>query len=73
MFRKLLGGRPMRRESTAFVDHVSGATVGYYIDTLGRRWMAENRWSLFRVPAAHYGITAKTEDAHPPTKEVEKP
>lgn len=66
MFRKLLGGRPMRRESTAFVDRVSGATVGYYIDTLGRRWMAENRWSLFRVPAAHHGITAKAEGGAKP-------
>ena len=53
MFKKLLGGRPMRRESFAFTDKCSGASVSYYIDRLGRRWMAETRWSLFRVPAAH--------------------
>ena len=53
LLKKLLGGRPMRRESLAFVDKCSGASVNYYVDTLGRRWMAENRWALFRVPAAH--------------------
>ena len=53
MFKKLLGGRPMRRESFAFTDKCSGASVRYYIDRLGRRWLAESRWSLFRVPAAH--------------------
>lgn len=45
----------MRRESLAFVDRCSGASVSYYVDTLGRRWLAENRWALFRVPAeAHH-------------------
>jgi hypothetical protein len=53
LLKKLLGGRPMRREAFAFNDQCSGASVGYYIDSLGRRWMAENRWALFRVPAAH--------------------
>ena len=53
LLKSLLGGRPMRRESFAFRDQCSGASVNYYIDSLGRRWMAENRWSLFRVHAAH--------------------
>jgi len=52
MLRNILGGRPMRYECRAFVDSVSGASVNYYVDTMGRRWLAENRWSLFRVPAA---------------------
>ena len=60
ILKQLLGGRPMRRESLAFVDRCPGASVSYYVDTLGRRWLAENRWALFRVPAeAHHGITAQ--------------
>ena len=52
----------MRRESLAFVDRCSGASVSYYVDTLGRRWLAENRWALFRVPAgAHHGITQRAD------------
>lgn len=46
---KLLGGRPMRYEGCAFVDRVSGKEVNRYTDTLGRKWLAENRWALFRV------------------------
>lgn len=52
IFANLFGGRPMKREGLAFVDKVSGASVNYYTDRLGRRWMAENAWSLFRVPVA---------------------
>ena len=49
---KLAGGRPMKREGTAFVDCVSGKSVVYYRDWFGRRWMADNgAWSLFRVAA----------------------
>jgi hypothetical protein len=51
--KTLLGGRPMRREAFAFRDQCSGASVSYYRDSLGRLWLAENRWALFRVPAAH--------------------
>lgn len=51
MLKQLLGGRPMRYESSAFTDRVSGARVNYYLDRFGRRWMAESRWALFRVPA----------------------
>lgn len=52
---KLFGGRPMKREGLAFVDKVSGASVNFYTDRLGRRWIAENAWSLLRVPAAKAG------------------
>ena len=53
----------MRRESLAFVDRCSGASVSYYVDTLGRRWLAENRWALFRVPdEAHHGITQRAQE-----------
>ena len=63
LLKKLLGGRPMRRESLAFVDRCSGASVSYYVDTLGRRWLAENRWALFRVPdEAHHGITQRAQE-----------
>jgi hypothetical protein len=47
--RLLLGGRPMRFEKFAFTDVVSGLPVNYYTDTLGRKWMANTAWSLFRV------------------------
>lgn len=35
----------------AFTDCVSGRCVFYWRDTLGRKWMAEGAWSLFRVEA----------------------
>ena len=49
--RNLLGGRPMKRDGYAFTDKVSGRPVYYWLDRLGRRWMAEGAWSLFRVSA----------------------
>lgn len=51
MLKKLLGGRPMRRTSFAFTDVVSGKPVYYFIDRLGRRWLAEHRWARFRISA----------------------
>lgn len=48
---RLTGGRPMKLEGLAFVDKVSGRPVNYYVDSFGRRWMAEGRWSRFRVLA----------------------
>ena len=45
------GGRPMRVIEYAFTDAVSGRGVWYWRDRVGRVWMAENAWSLFRVPA----------------------
>lgn len=47
---KLTGGRPMRRIGYAFTDVVSGAAVYYWRDRLGRVWMAEGAFSMFRVP-----------------------
>jgi len=47
--RRILGGRPMKHEGCAFVDQVSGKEVNRYTDTLGRKWLANTRWSLFRV------------------------
>lgn len=32
-----------------FVDHVSGENVCLFEDKFGRKYMAENKWSLFRV------------------------
>lgn len=46
---RILGGRPMRLIEPLFTDTVSGKAVGLYEDTLGRQWMAEGPWSLFRV------------------------
>jgi hypothetical protein len=43
----------MMRNGLAFRDVVSGAFVYFWVDTLGRRWLAEGPWSLFRVPVGH--------------------
>jgi hypothetical protein len=45
----ILGGRPMYYDGFAFTDIVSGFSVNHFTDRLGRRWLANNRWSLFRV------------------------
>jgi hypothetical protein len=50
-FFKLTGGRPMIRIDCAFIDVVSGQEVNHYKDRLGRFWLAESEWSLFRVEA----------------------
>lgn len=50
---RLLGGRPMRLVGPAFLDRVSGCMVNYYEDRFGRAWLAESRWSLFRVTPRH--------------------
>lgn len=47
---KLLGGRPMQCIDQLFIDRISGEAVNLYEDRLGRRWMANTRWALFRVP-----------------------
>jgi len=49
MFSKLLGGRPMAFVTFMFNDIVSGRPVNIFRDKLGRYWMAEHKWSLFRV------------------------
>lgn len=49
VFQILLGGRPMKRIASGFVDIVSGNSVDLYEDSFGRRWYAESPWSQFRV------------------------
>lgn len=39
----------MKIDSLAFIDKVSGARVYNVTDRLGRKWLAEGRWNLFRV------------------------
>lgn len=39
----------MRRLGHALTDRVTGNSVYYWQDKLGRYWMAEGPWSLFRV------------------------
>lgn len=46
---RLLGGRPMMCEGFAFTDLVSGRSVYYWRDRLGRPWLAESAWASFRV------------------------
>ena len=48
-FYKLTGGRPMIYKDHAFIDVVSGREVKYYTDYFGRNWMANTKWSSFRV------------------------
>lgn len=45
----LTGGRPMRNDGFAFTDKVTGRMIYHWTDKSGRKWIAENRWSLFRV------------------------
>lgn len=47
----ITGGRPMKRLSYRFTDHISGKCVYHYEDLYGRVWMATSSWALFRVPA----------------------
>lgn len=49
LFWWLTGGRPMQLDGFAFTDTVVNQPVYYFTDRFGRRWMAHNRWSLFRV------------------------
>lgn len=42
IFQILLGGRPMKRIASGFVDIVSGNSVDLYEDSFGRRWYAES-------------------------------
>lgn len=49
LFYHLTGGRPMIDKGYNFTDCVSGERVRNYVDFYGRKWMATNKWSLFRV------------------------
>lgn len=45
----------MYRLNLSFTDVVSGERVHYWVDRLGRFWMAHGAWSLFRVPSTYKG------------------
>ena len=51
LFAYITGGRPMKRLSYQFQDHITGKCVYRYEDYYGRIWMATSRWALLRVPA----------------------
>lgn len=54
LFYRLTGGRPMKLIGFAFTDVVDGQAVNYYIDKFDRVWMANSRWSRFRVTRREY-------------------
>lgn len=45
---RMTGGRPMFRGKRLFVDKVDGREVFCYMDRLGRTWMANRGFTLFR-------------------------
>lgn len=47
-------GYPMKYLNFAFTDVVSGKPVNYYSGSNGKIYMANYRWSLFRVETASY-------------------
>ena len=49
IFYKLADGRPMDKIRFEFNDVVSGEKVYSFIDKFDRKWLATNKWSLFRV------------------------
>lgn len=56
LFFRVTGGRPMRLECSAFWDGVSQKPVFYFRDRLRNvRYMANSKWSLFRVEAKSQG------------------
>ena len=59
-FWNLTGGRPMTHRGHAFTDCVSGQSVHHWRDRLGRDWLAEGAWSLFR--AAHPTTSQQNKD-----------
>lgn len=48
-FWRLTGGRPMKVLFFQFTDVVDGRPVYSCVDRLGRSWLANGKWSLFRV------------------------
>jgi hypothetical protein len=46
----LTGGRPMKPIEKRFTDVVTGRDVWLYEDAFGRRWLAFEPWSWFRIP-----------------------
>lgn len=57
------GGRPMTLVAHEFSDVVSGRAVFSWRDRVGRFWLAEHRWALFRVPCAPAPLSAQDADA----------
>lgn len=49
LLTKLTGGRPMTNLGYSFTDGVSGRPVYRWRDRLGRVWLANGAWSLFRI------------------------
>lgn len=49
LFYWMTGGRPMKRGSYRFTDHITGRCVYYFTDAYGRKWMATSPWDTFRV------------------------
>ncbi len=45
----LTGGRPMALVGYLFPDVATGRPVSLWLDKLGRPWIAEGPWSLFRI------------------------
>lgn len=39
----------MTKIDDAFLDTVDKRPVYYFLDKLGRKWMANHSWSMFRV------------------------
>ena len=53
LFYQLTRGRPMKYIAFAFTDSVTGERVNYYECQLTKRvYLANTRWSLFRVASS---------------------
>ncbi len=46
---EITSGRPMVCDGYAFHDGVAKRPVYFWVDRLGREWMAFHKWSWFRV------------------------
>jgi hypothetical protein len=49
LLMRLTGGRPMKRGIYRFQSHLTGDHVYYFTDYFGRKFLAADRWSSFRV------------------------
>jgi hypothetical protein len=56
MVYHVTGGRPMKRECSAFYDSVANEPVYFFRDRLRNvRYMATHKWALFRVETGNQG------------------
>jgi hypothetical protein len=56
IFYRATGGRPMKKECSAFFDGVAQKPVYFFRDRLRNvRYMAFHEWSLFRIEAKNQG------------------